>query len=185
MAHLSNTKILRARVVMLGLSAALLAGAATGCAKNKAQPVNPEAQARAQQEAQQREQARREAQARAAELARQREMTKQQAIALHKQNEQLMAHAGEAEAKAKQLRMAAMPIDRDGQTNILAGKAVCETGDCDRGCQIVLRGQEKMAKAAEMRAEADRLEMQAGEMRAEAQGLLSEARELIATMPRD
>ena len=144
-----------------------------------------EARAKAQADAEAQAQAKADAKARATEMSRQRQEMSREATALNQEHNVLNAQANSASQKARQLRSGAAPIDREGQTNIAAGEAMCESFDCERGCAVVARGQAKVDKAKAMRAEADKLDAEAIAMREEADELAARARELMATLPRN
>ena len=181
---------------MLALCVLLIGGCAKGRKPSAAAPrtspvanaaddekARAQAEARAKAEAE--AQARADAKARATELSRQRQEMTREATSLHQEHKTLHAHANSNNQKARQLRSAAFPIEREGITNIAAGEALCDAFDCERGCAVVARGQAKVDKAKAMRTEADRLDADAVALREEADELAARARELMATLPRN
>lgn len=181
---------------MLALCVLLIGGCAKGkkpsAAAPRSSPVanaaddeKARAQAEAKAKADAEAQARADAKARATEMSRQRQEMSREATALNQEHNQLQARANSASQKARQLRASASPIEREGQTNIAAGEAMCESFDCERGCAVVARGQAKVDKAKAMRAEADKLDADAIAMREEADELAARARDLMANLPRN
>ena len=98
---------------------------------------------------------------------------------------QAQADANRMNQQADQMRAAAMPIEREGRTNIMAGEALRESGDSEGGSAVIARGEAKVAKAKAMLAEADQLDMSADGARAKADELAMEARDKLASLPND
>ena len=165
--------------------AVLVTGVSVGCAGGSKKPQDPQAMAAAKEQAAERARAQRQRE----QLARERHMQRQQVArdvtAMKAQQKQLHAAASVNVAKAGQLRAEAKVLEADGQTIMLAGAAMTETGDLDRGDRTTARGQPKVDAAAAMRARADGLEQDSARMLADAAALDAKAREAIASLPRD